>query len=71
MDRHVKRQHVSVVAIGAPAISADLAHDRYLIESPAVSDDARRTRLVALEQVVDGAYLRQLVAAARAVGWTE
>lgn len=75
MDRNVKRDYVGVRAIGAPVVMGDggrgLAPDLYVIDTPAVSDDTHRGRLVELTQAVDGVYLAQLFAAARAAGWTE
>lgn len=75
-DRKASRVHVDLVAIGAPLLSsgretaASVGADRdlYYLEFAAVTDDARPGRLADAGVMVDGAWLRQLVAAARAAG---
>ena len=77
-DKQAKRERVDLIALGAPVVHSGLSaarltdseRDLYALEVPTVSDDTRRGRLVELSVMVDGAFLRQLVASARASGWT-
>ena len=70
------RSSAELVAIGAPTVSSGaevlrlIGSDRelYALEVPCVSDDAHRGRLVGLSVMIDGSFLRQLVASARAAG---
>ena len=81
-DRKARKDWSQTIAIGAPSVTSydRLAvmysftpdgRDRFLVEHAAGSDDAKRGRTVTVSQVLDGGYLRQLVAAARAAGWSE
>ena len=78
-DQKAKRKRVDLVAIGPAALfsGAEVARmvgldvELYALEVPTVTDDAKRGRLVEVAMMVDGAWLRQLVAAARSAGWAE
>ncbi|MEW6226006.1 MAG: hypothetical protein AB1627_15380 [Chloroflexota bacterium] len=78
-DRKARREHVELVAIGAPLLTSGRAaamlagsdRDLFYLEFAAVTDDTRRGRVTDTGVMLDGAFLRQLVASARASGWTE
>jgi hypothetical protein len=74
-DRRLKRRELWTRSIGTPRVDGPPAFakamDLYALEIPLVTDDAKPARLVTVHATVDGAYLRELVAAARAAGWAE
>jgi hypothetical protein len=69
-DRKARREQVDAIAIGAHTVTGS-GGVRYIVDTPTVSDDTHRGRLVAVSLAVDADHLRALVTAARAAGWTE
>ena len=78
-DVKARRKRADLVAIGLPRVDSGEAYLRlvgsdrelYIVAAPTVSDGVKPGKLVALELMVDGTWLRDLVSAARAAGWAE